>query len=78
MLGKEFVINYIIKRHNSEQKELAFKIYVTDALYALARLNKRYFDIINKCPNESQRTSEEIVESICAQLDKLGGKEEDK
>ncbi len=78
MLGKEFLINYIIKRHSFEQKELAFKIYVTDALYALARLNKRYFDIIDKRHNEPQRTSEEIVESICAQLDKLGGKEEDK
>ena len=77
MLGKQFVLDYVLKRYKAEQNDITFKIYVTDALKALARMNIRYWDIIDTSPKKPERSSEEIINSICAQLEEIGGKEEE-
>lgn len=40
-------------------------------------MNIRYWDIIDTAPKQPERSSEEIINSICAQLDEIGGKEEE-
>lgn len=39
-------------------------------------MSKRYWDIINTGCNEPQRTSEDVIASVCQQLDELSRKEE--
>ena len=70
----------IIKRQNEES---AFRIYVADALQAIAQntsgltakglyLKERFFDIINPAPEET-RTPEEIINQMTEKLRKIGG-----
>lgn len=64
-------------RYESQQRELAYRIYVTDALRTITEntakyggggyIKLRYADIINPKP-EDDRTREEVVEHIREKL----------
>lgn len=88
LLGKQYIFDFIIARIKAEQKEFLYRVYVTDTLKAITQntanfaggstMSIRYRDIIETSPNEPQRSSEEIISSICAQLGELEGKEDEK
>ena len=56
-----------LKRQNEDK---AYRIYITEALRALARMNVRYIDVINPKPEET-RSSEEIILGIKEGLKKV-------
>lgn len=71
-MGSGYVIDHCISAFQKEQEEKAFKIYLTDALQAIAentqrfaggmKMNKRYYDIINIKPQQKQEeTADEII-----------------
>lgn len=39
-------------------------------------MGKRYYEIFDTGQNEPQRTSEDVIASVCQQLDELSRKEE--
>lgn len=72
----------IIKR---QSEELAFRVYVTDALNLIAKntsgmnrdggyLKNRYIDLITPEKVET-RTPEEIIDQVIGKLNKIGGGE---
>ena len=65
-------MRYVTARYNEKQRELAYRIYVTDALKAFGGLNRRYYDVIDVKPQET-RTAEEITDNIRHKLTALGG-----
>lgn len=77
MMGRRYVLDYCISSFKKKQKDFLFKIYVTDALKAIAynsshseeaiELNNRYFDWINP-PKEETRTSKEVIDDIRKKL----------
>lgn len=86
LLGKQYIFDFIIARIKAEQKELIYRVYITDALKAITQntanfaggstIGIRYLEMINPRDNEPCRSSEDIISSICAQLGELEGKEE--
>ena len=73
----------IIKRQTEES---AFRIYVTDALQAIAQntsgltskglyVKDRYLDIINPKPEET-RTPDEIIKHLTDKLQQIGGEQD--
>ena len=67
-------MRYVIARYKAEQREMAYRIFVTDCLRittentaALSKegsyVSKRYYDIINPPPVDD-RTGDEIVLDI--------------
>lgn len=65
-------MRYVTARYKEKQRELAYRIYVTDALKAFGGLNRRYYDVIDVKPQET-RTAEEIKDNIRHKLTALGG-----
>lgn len=63
-------------RFKRDQKEKAYRIYVTDVLQAIcnknAEVTQRYADLIKE-PVSEARTSEEIITNIKDKLKNLGG-----
>lgn len=86
MFGKHYVLDFVIQKYKADQHELAYKIYITDSLKVITEntarfaggssMGIRYREIIDSGRNEPQRTSEDIISSISAQLEEIGGKEE--
>ena len=63
-------MRYVIARVNQNQREEAYRIYVTDSLKIIGGLNIRYADIF--APEET-RTAEEIIDGVKDKLRQLGG-----
>jgi len=59
-------------RYHEDQREEAYRIYVTDGLYSLCHggLNMRYADIFTPVDT---RDPEEVISNIREKLIKLGG-----
>lgn len=60
-------------RLEKEQDDKAYRIYLTDALYALVnrdmRLTKRFCDILNPQPEETEEDVQAIIDRIRAKLE---------
>ena len=55
-----------------------YRIYITEALKAIGEgkcMSISYRELIETPVNEPQRTSDDIISSICADLDELGEEE---
>lgn len=63
-------MRYVVARFNQNQRDWAYRIYVTDALKYLASLNMRYADLF--APEET-RAADEIIGGIKDKLRQLGG-----
>ena len=53
-------MRYVSAQIRLNRREEAYRIYITDAIKSVWRLNKRYLDIIDP-PKEEKRTSEDII-----------------
>lgn len=72
-MGIGYVIDHYISYFHKEQKEKAYKVYVTDVLRTISEntaksvggsyVKMRYLDIIDP-PKQETRTAEEIIENI--------------
>ena len=66
-------MRYVMARYEKEQRELAYRFYITDALRSISEntakfggggyIKARYADLINPKP-EDNRTQEEIIAKI--------------
>lgn len=56
-------MRYVLARIEQNNRDEAYRIYVTDALKVMGQLNIRYADVIKPVKVE-KRTSDEIIESI--------------
>ena len=73
-------MRYVMTRYKQSQREVAYRIYVTDALRNISEntakygggsyIQSRFADIIHPRP-EDNRTQAEIVEQIRGKLRKL-------
>lgn len=62
-------MRYVTARYNENQRELAYRIYITDSLKFYLGLNIRYADIF--APEET-RTAEEVIDGVKDKLRQLG------
>lgn len=83
IFGDEYITQHVIQEYKKEQKELIYRIYVTDALYAMATRTsvptKRYIDIINEAQSEpmDEQTAKIKANEIKSHfLEKLNGRRE--
>jgi len=83
ILGDDYIVQHIMQEYRKEQKELIYRIYVTDALYSIATRtsvpSKRYIDIINEAQSEpmDEQTAKIKANEIKTHfLDKLNGRRE--
>lgn len=73
-------MRYAVARFKTEQRDLAYRIYVTDSLKVIGRLDRRYVDSIaddfrkTLKPSES---AESIISRIQNGVNKLGKEEKD-
>lgn len=65
-------MRYVTARYKTQQRELAYRFYVTDALYYRWGLNAKYRDMIDDTPPDT-RTADEVVDGIRNKLTALGG-----
>ena len=63
-------MRYATARFNQNQREWAYRIYVTDSLKHLVGLNIRYADVFKP---EETRTADEIIEGVRGKLRQFGG-----
>ena len=67
MLGDGYIAQHILNEIHRENEQRAFQIYVTDALYAIAKggsMKKRYADIVKfdeRRPKHPERTIDEML-----------------
>ena len=68
-------MRYVGARFQKEMRESTYRIYVTDALKAIAGGNMRYADIWSEkfLGVEETRTPEEIIDEIITKSRKIGG-----
>ena len=73
-------MRYAIARFKTEQRNLAYRIYITDSLKAIGRLDRRYFDSIADDFRETLKpseSSEDIISRIQNGVNNLGKEEKD-
>lgn len=73
-------MRYAVSKINSNQRDIAYQVYVTDALQAISKnvepvgrcgyIEKRYWDVIHPKP-EDTRTAEEIIEHMKKKLARI-------
>ena len=76
-------MRYVKSRFQSENQDLAYRIYVTDSVKSVFGLNRRYYDLIKtdfeqETYVEETRTPEEIKKSIMEKIKQSGNREEEK
>lgn len=73
-------MRYAVTRFKTEQRNIAYRIYITDSLKAIGRLDRRYFDSIaddfrkTLKPSES---AEDIISRLQNGVNNLGKGEKD-
>lgn len=56
-------MRYTVARYNENQREEAYRIYVTDSLKALTGASARYADLLEEKPTDT-RSAKEIADDI--------------
>lgn len=79
-MGIGYVIDHCIAYFNKEQKEKAYKTYITDTLRLMTEntakqaggsyIKARYIEIVDP-PKEETRTAEEVIDRIKTKLARL-------
>lgn len=67
-------MRYVTARLENESRDLAYRIYITEGIKALANINMSYTDLIARSKKvKENRTPEEIIGNIKNGLMKIGG-----
>ena len=67
-------MRYVAARLEIESRDLAYRIYITEGIKALANINMSYTDLIARSKKvKENRTPEEIIGNIKNGLSKIGG-----
>lgn len=75
-------MRYVKSRFQTENQDLAYRIYVTDSVKSVFGLNRRYYDLIKtdferETYVEETRTPEEIKNSIMEKIKQSGNRKEE-
>ena len=73
-------MRYAVTRFKTEQRNIAYRIYITDSLKAIGRLDRRYFDSIAddfKETLEPSESAEDIISRLQNGVNNLGKEEKD-
>lgn len=66
IMGKGYVIDHCISFFKKQQKDLIYRVYITDVLRTIAgtkNVPKRFYDLIEPAPIE-KRTADQIKKRI--------------
>lgn len=79
-MGRGYVIEHCVSTLNTNRKEDAYKVYLTEVLRRIAKcsgieINTTYMEFIDsmKPQKEETRTSEEVIAGIKDKLQKIRG-----
>lgn len=70
MLGDGYISQHILNEIHRENERRAFEVYVTDALYAIAKhgeMKKRYADIV-KFDTAKRKAPERTIDEMLSML----------
>ena len=73
-------MRYAVTRFKTEQRNIAYRIYITDSLKAIGRLDRRYFDSIAddfRKTLKSSESAEDIISRLQNGVNNLGKEEKD-
>ena len=57
-------MRYVNARYEEKQRELAYRFYITDALYVQGGLNMRFYDLIHEQKEPDKRAQEQKVQRL--------------
>lgn len=63
-------MRYVKARYAQYQRDEVYRIYVTDSLKIIGKLNERYADVFKPV---DPRTADEVIEGVRSKLRKIGG-----
>lgn len=82
LLGKKYLIDFVVGKVKQKQEELTYRYYVTEALMLITKntahyegskyMTVSYREMTENKPIEPQRSSEDIKNNICNMLNSLG------
>lgn len=64
-------MRYVKARIKENERDMIYRIYITDSLKAIGGINLRYYDFIDDTPVDT-RTGDEIIDHIKNKIDSLG------
>lgn len=73
-------MRYVVTRFKTEQRNIAYRIYITDSLKAIGRLDRRYFDSIAddfRKTSKPSESAEDIISRLQNGVNNLGKEEKD-
>lgn len=65
-------LRYAKARLETEKRDFAYRIFITDCIGHIIGLNERWVDMVNPKPVET-RSAGEIIDNIRNKLAKIGG-----
>lgn len=69
-------MRYVVSRLNEKNREMAYRIYVTDSLFLRAQnkaFSERWYSIINDEHEHDERTGEQVISDMKEKLKQMGG-----
>ncbi len=57
-------MRYVVARYKEHQRELAYRIYLTDTVYSVFHLTTRWYDVVKPKASVDTRTAEEIIGDV--------------
>ena len=66
-------MRYVESRCEQHNRDKAYRIYVTDCLQIIGKIDQRFYDLVNPTRVIETRTADEIITSISEKLAKVGG-----
>lgn len=69
-------MRYVVSRLNEKNREMAYRIYLTDSLHLYAQnkyLPERWCDLINNKVERDDRTADEVISDLKSKLKNMGG-----
>lgn len=71
-------MRYVVARLKQVNREMAYRIYLTDSLHLYAQnkyLPERWCDLINNKVERDDRTADEVISDLKQKLKHIGGED---
>lgn len=68
--GRKWLTDYVTAKYNTAEKEMLYRVYVTESIKAYLKLEIGYWEMLNQGKNEhkEERSAEEIKLSFMNRL----------